>query len=48
MQGWLGTFWEKMSHPIFFLMMAAIGVASGVMIALMEKPLRPYLQKSHD
>jgi POT family proton-dependent oligopeptide transporter len=47
LQGWLGTFWEKMSHPAFFLMMAAIGVASGVMIALMEKPLRPYLQKSH-
>jgi POT family proton-dependent oligopeptide transporter len=48
LQGWLGTFWEKMSHAAFFLMMAAIGVASGVMIALMEKPLRPYLQKTHD
>ena len=48
MQGWLGTFWETMGHPAFFLVMAAIGVASGIMIALMEKPLRPYLQKSHD
>jgi len=48
MQGWLGTFWEKMGHPQFFLMIAAIGVVSGVIVWLMEKPLRPYLQKSHD
>jgi len=48
LQGWLGTFWERMSHPAFFLIMAAIGALSGVMIALMERPLRPYLQKSHD
>jgi len=48
MQGWLGTFWEDMSHPQFFLMIAAIGLISGVMLWLMEKPLRPYLHKSHD
>jgi hypothetical protein len=48
MQGWLGTFWEKMGHPQFFLMIAAIGVLSGVIVWLMEKPLRPFLQKSHD
>jgi POT family proton-dependent oligopeptide transporter len=48
MQGWLGTFWEKMDHTSFFLMIAAIGVVSGVMIWLMEKPLRPYLEISHE
>jgi POT family proton-dependent oligopeptide transporter len=48
MQGWLGTYWESVSHPKFFLMIAAIGLVSGVIIWAMEKPLRPYLQKSHD
>jgi POT family proton-dependent oligopeptide transporter len=48
MQGWLGTFWESMSHPAFFLMIAGIGLLSAVIVWLMEKPLRPYLQKAHD
>ena len=48
LQGWLGTFWERMSHPNFFLMIAAIGLVAGAIIWAMEKPLRPYLQKSHD
>jgi proton-dependent oligopeptide transporter, POT family len=48
MQGWLGTFWGSMSHPTFFLMISAICVVSGLIIWSMEKPLRPYLQKSHD
>ena len=48
LQGWLGTFWESMSHPAFFLMIAAIGLASAIIIWMMEKPLRPFLQKSHD
>lgn len=48
LQGWLGTYWEGMSHPTFFLMIAALGAVSAVMVWAMEKPLRPYLQKSHD
>jgi POT family proton-dependent oligopeptide transporter len=48
LQGWLGTFWEDIGHPQFFLMIASIGLVSGVIIWMMEKPLRPYLQKSHD
>jgi POT family proton-dependent oligopeptide transporter len=48
LQGYLGTFWEKMSHPQFFLMIAAFGVVAGLVIWAMEKPLRPYLQKQHD
>lgn len=48
MQGWLGTYWQAMGHPAFFLMIAAIGLLSGVMICLMEKPLRPFLGQSPD
>lgn len=48
MQGWLGTYWERMQHPQFFLMIAGIGFISGAIIWAMEKPLRPFLQKSHD
>jgi POT family proton-dependent oligopeptide transporter len=48
LQGWLGTFWDRMDHTSFFLMNAAIGVAATLMVWVMEKPLRPFLQKSHD
>jgi POT family proton-dependent oligopeptide transporter len=48
MQGWLGTYWENMGHPAFFLMIAGIGLVAGLMLWAMEKPLRPYLQKNHD
>jgi POT family proton-dependent oligopeptide transporter len=46
LQGWLGTFWEGMAPAQFFLMIAAIGLVSGAIIWMMEKPLRPYLR--HD
>jgi POT family proton-dependent oligopeptide transporter len=48
MQGWLGTFWEKMDHTSFFLMNAAIGLLAGAIFWAMEKPLRPHLEISHD
>ena len=41
LQGWMGTFWEQMSHPVFFLMNAGIGIVSGLIIWAMERPLRP-------
>jgi POT family proton-dependent oligopeptide transporter len=47
LQGWLGTFWERMPHPNFFLMIAAIGFVSAVIVWAMERPLRPFLHKSH-
>lgn len=47
-QGYLGTWWETMSHPVFFLIIAAISTVAGAMIWSLERPLRPYLQKSHD
>ena len=40
MQGWLGTFWETMTHTAFFLVVAGICVGvTGAMIWSMEKPL---------
>ena len=33
-----------MGHPLFFLMIAAIGFVSGAIIWAMEKPLRPFLK----
>lgn len=48
LQGYLGTYWSTMSHPAFFIMIAAIGFAAAAILFLMEKPLEPYLKKSHD
>jgi POT family proton-dependent oligopeptide transporter len=48
LQGWLGTFWEKMDHVSFFLMIAGIGLVSAVMTWAMEKPLRAHLAISHE
>ena len=48
LQGYLGTYWEEMTHPLFFLMMAAIGAGSGIIIWSLDKPLRPYLETRHD
>ena len=41
--GFLGTFWSSMSKDHFFLMLAAISVAAGLMIALLNRPLRSIL-----
>lgn len=38
--GLLGFYWEKMPKDVFFLMMAAIAFAAGVIILLLLKPLR--------
>ncbi len=48
LQGYLGTYWGGMTHPLFFLMMAAIGAVSGIIIWSLDKPLRPYLETRHD
>jgi POT family proton-dependent oligopeptide transporter len=38
--GWLGSFWSLMGKPEFFLMIAAIGAAAGLMIFVSRSPLR--------
>jgi POT family proton-dependent oligopeptide transporter len=42
--GYLGTFWSSMAKDYFFLMLALISAAAGLMIALLHRPLRSVLQ----
>ncbi len=39
MAGYLGTFWEKISHQQFFMLMTAIGVIAGLILFIMNRPL---------
>lgn len=48
LQGYIGTYWSRLSHPLFFVAVAAVSFAAAVMLFLLEKPLAPYLKKSHD
>ncbi len=48
LQGYIGTYWSTLPHPLFFLALAAIGFLSGVMLLALEKPLEPYLKASDD
>jgi POT family proton-dependent oligopeptide transporter len=42
--GYLGTSWSSMSKTDFFLMLAIISAAAGLMIALLNRPLRSILR----
>ncbi len=44
MTGFLGTFWEKMPHQQFFGLMTAIGVAAGVVLFLISRPMNKILE----
>jgi POT family proton-dependent oligopeptide transporter len=44
LQGWLGTYWSSMAKEDFFLMIAAISAAAGLIIWLFDKPLKPILK----
>lgn len=39
MTGYLGTFYDKIPHQQFFLMLAVIGVAGGLVLFVMNRPL---------
>jgi len=45
LQGWLGTFWDKMDKSVFFAMIAAIAAVAGLIIWAFDRPLRPYLEE---
>jgi len=45
--GFLGTFWEKMSRDAYFIMLTLLGVAAGVAIWLLSRPLDRIVGK-HD
>jgi POT family proton-dependent oligopeptide transporter len=40
LSGYLGTFYETMSRPSFFLLLAALGVGSGLAIFALSRPLK--------
>jgi len=42
--GYLGSFWSSMSKEHFFLMLAVIAAVAGLMIALLNRPLRAVLK----
>ena len=43
--GWLGSFWSGMPKGNFFLMIAAIAAAAGLVIWAFDRPLRPLLKE---
>jgi POT family proton-dependent oligopeptide transporter len=45
LQGWLGTFWNKMDKAAFFVMIAAIAAVAGLIIRAFDRPLRPFLEE---
>ena len=47
MTGYLGTFYEKMPKTQFFLMLTGIGVAAGVVLFLMSRPMEKVVA-AHD
>jgi POT family proton-dependent oligopeptide transporter len=45
LQGYLGTFWDKMDKANFFVMIAALATVAGLMIWAFDRPLRPFLKE---
>ena len=43
--GWLGSFWSSMAKLDFFLMVAAVAIAAGLVIWSFDRPLRAALQQ---
>ena len=45
LNGFLGMFWERMPHQAFFLMLTLLGVGTGVLMMLVNRPLRRIVAK---
>jgi POT family proton-dependent oligopeptide transporter len=43
--GFIGGYWEKIPKEAFFLMIAAIGLAAGLAILMIQRPLRKVVGK---
>jgi POT family proton-dependent oligopeptide transporter len=46
LQGWLGTFWERMDKAAFFAMIAAVAAVAAAIIWLLERPLLRLLKEA--
>lgn len=44
LEGWLGTYWTVLSKPVFFIMIAVVGLVAGLVVLAIEPPLRNLLQ----
>jgi POT family proton-dependent oligopeptide transporter len=40
LSGYIGSFYEKISRESFFLLLAAMGIAAGIAIFALQKPLK--------
>ena len=45
LQGWLGSLWSSMSKESFFLMLAAVAVASGIGMMAIRRPIQAVLKE---
>ena len=45
LQGYLGSFWSSMDKSAFFVMIAAVAFAAGVMFLLFNRPLHAALRQ---
>jgi proton-dependent oligopeptide transporter, POT family len=43
--GYMGSFWDRLDKPTFFLMVGVLPAIGGVVIWLFDRPLRPILEK---
>jgi POT family proton-dependent oligopeptide transporter len=43
--GWLGSYWSSMDKGTFFLMIAGIAAAAGLVIWAFDRPLKPFLEE---
>ena len=47
LNGYLGTFWEKMPKTQYFVMLTVMGVAAGLAMLVLSRPLNKVVEK-HD
>lgn len=40
LSGYLGTYWGRMSHEAFFLMLTLLGIGAGIAISLVNRPVQ--------
>jgi proton-dependent oligopeptide transporter, POT family len=45
LSGWLGSFWSSMEKANFFLMIAGVSAFAGIVIFLLDRPLKPILKE---
>lgn len=47
LSGFIGTFWEKMPHTSYFMMLTVLGLSAGCAILALSKPIRKVVSR-HD